>query len=345
MNSDEILREAFAARASQVEVAPDALTTIRTRISASRRRRRTFTVGLASLATAAVAAAAILVVALGRIPLPTHPAPAATQPSAVPTEQVGPTEPPPLPVEAQGRLPVYLLGTFKGEPVLYREFHPVAAGDGSLAARIRAAINDMISGASLDPDYRTGWPAAARVNAVQVGTDTMTVDLSRALAGGPSDPAVAYAAVQQLVYTATAVAFDQGQPKLTKVRLTFDGASQRTLWGDVDVAGALVRASSVDTLARVWLSSPQEGDVVGKTFDVQIVGTVWEATARLRILNSNGDVVDDRTVTLDIGAPMRGQVHVSVTLPPGRYTLQAFYVSAQDGSEQSLDDHAITVGG
>jgi hypothetical protein len=345
MRPEEMIREAFTTRANQVEVAPDALSTIRTRIRSGKRRQRVITVGFASLATAAVAAAAVLVVVFGRLPLLTHPAPAATNPSVVHTDEVGPTDPPVPPVEAQNRLPVYLLGRVNGAPVLYREYHPVAAGDGSLAARIRAALTDMISGAPLDPDYHCAWPATTRVNSVQVSSNTITVDLSQADSGGPADEPTAFAAVQELVHTATAVAADQKQPKLTKVRLTFDGATRDTLWGLVDVSGPLSRASSVDTLARVWLSSPQEGDVVGKTFDVQVVGVVWEATARLRILNDRGQVVLDRPVTLDKGAPSQGQAHVSVTLPPGRYTVQAFYISAADSSEQSLDDHIITVGG
>jgi hypothetical protein len=34
---------------------------------------------------------------------------------------------------------------------------------------------------------------------------------------------------------------------------------------------------------------------------------------------------------------------LELTLPPGLYTLEAFYRSPKDGSEQAIDDHAITV--
>ena len=51
----------------------------------------------------------------------------------------------------------------------------------------------------------------------------------------------------------------------------------------------------------------------------------------------------DDPVLLDAGAPAQGEARVTVTLPPGRYTVEAYYVSEQDGSERGLDGHDITV--
>jgi hypothetical protein len=83
---------------------------------------------------------------------------------------------------------------------------------------------------------------------------------------------------------------------------------------------------------------------VSRTFDVHIAGAVFEATARLRVLNGGGDVVSEQTVTLSAGAPAQGDATVSLTLPPGSYTVQVYYLSPKDGTEQGLDDHSFSVG-
>jgi len=62
MKPEDVLRQAFEAQAGQVEVAPDALPTIRARINARRAQRRRVFVSLASLATTAAATVAALAV-------------------------------------------------------------------------------------------------------------------------------------------------------------------------------------------------------------------------------------------------------------------------------------------
>ncbi len=317
------LRAAFGAQASQVTPAPDALSAIRARVGVARRRRRIAAFGLGALATAAAAALAVLFV----LPAPPLPPPA---PGASGSATVGPSGPP------QIRLPVYEGGQVAGRGVLYREYHAVPVGDATLATKIRNAVTDMISGRPLDPDYRNDWSPSATVRAVRTSGDTITIDLSPGT-DQPGDPALA---VQQLVYTATAVAASQGETELAKVRILVNGAAADRLWG-LSTAASLLRASSVDILAPVWLSSPQQGDTVGRGFDVQIVGTVPAAVATLAIWDDTGHLVKRLTVPLDAGAPKRGEAHVAVTLVPGRYRLQAYYLDGDTAS--AVDDHEITV--
>jgi hypothetical protein len=96
-------------------------------------------------------------------------------------------------------------------------------------------------------------------------------------------------------------------------------------------------------VAPVWLIDPQQGATVGRTFTVFVAGIVPEAAARLRIRSSSGAAVVDQPVRLDKGAPAQGTAKVPVTLAPGRYTIEAFYLSSADGSEQFLDDHEFNV--
>lgn len=307
---------------------------------------------LGSLATGAAATVTAVVLGIGSCapqtttpPPPAGSTPATASPTEAPTEgptagptsdpTAGPTSNPPT-GSSSANLAVYFVGVQRGDPVLYREFRRLPVGDGSAAARTRAALTLMLDGPALDPDYRTLWPASASVRNVTVAADAVVVDLGGAKTNSVG-AAAAEAAVQQLIWTATAVSGRQA------VRLLFDGAAMSDLWGHVSVSGTLRRASAVGTLAQVWLISPQHGDRVGRTFEVHIAGMVFEATAQLRVRNAAGAIVQNHTLTLSNGAPSLGEGRLSITLSPGAYTLEAFYFSAEDGSVQALDNHSITV--
>jgi hypothetical protein len=141
-------------------------------------------------------------------------------------------------------------------------------------------------------------------------------------------------AVQQLVWTVTAVAADRGTT-LSGVRLTVNGSPQ---------GGLLTRADATATQAALWLLSPQQGETVHSPFTVQLDGSVFEAAARVRVRNAAGGVVSDQPVLLSIGPPARGPGSVTLTLSPGHYTIEVYSVSERDSSEINLDSHDITVG-
>ena len=105
----------------------------------------------------------------------------------------------------------------------------------------------------------------------------------------------------------------------------------------------LVVEDALDTLAMLWLIDPQHGDTVGRTFTVHLAGSVHEATAQLRIRQGE-KIVHQRYVTLDAGAPGRGEGFAELTLPPGDYTIEAYEESmVADEGERHLVDAVITV--
>jgi hypothetical protein len=331
MTHEDLLRRALEAEAAKVEVGMDALPEIRRRIAARRpwwRGRPVFFAG--TFAAVAVAAVAVGVVSCEPTRSTAPPLqPGGSQTTPAPTPTTSPAPPPSQPAGQAGptggspaggqaaTLGVYYLG--RDEPRLYREFRRLATGDGSPAAKARAAVTEMLAGKPRDPDYSSPWPASARVRDVRLDGDVVTVDLA-----GVDNPT--QAAVQQLVWTATAAS---GR---SNVRLLLDGAPfamQR-------------RAPAADTLALIWLINPQHGETVKRTFEVHVYGSVFEATVNLRV--RQGDrVVTETTVMLNVGAPAFGEARKQLTLAPGRYTIEAYEISARDGSEQHLDDHAVTV--
>jgi hypothetical protein len=349
---EQVLRQAFEAHTEQVDVAPDALVSIRSRIAARRaRRKRTFAMSLAGVSTGLAASVTAIVLTVGSC-APQHPSPlpgiTTGSPTTVgPTPSGTPTTAPTTPA-VTATLPVYFRGMVSGRAVLYREYQPLAAGDGSVPDRIAAAVDASIGGHAADPDYGSDWLPYPTVGSVTIAGTIATVDLIDP--DGPNGTTVpapllpgsqAQIMIQQLVYTVTAVASDAGG-HVTGVRLLFAGQPRDT-YRQTPVAGTLTRASAADVQAPVWLRSPQEGEHVGPTFTVEIDGIVPEATARLRVRDANGNQVSDQQVMLNTQASIVGVGTTSLTLPPGQYTIEAYYVSLKDGTEQALDDHRITV--
>lgn len=344
---EDDLRRALDAEAATVDVRAGALLEIRRRVSARRARwfRRggamiVFTSGAAALATVAALVAGVGSCAPTRPPAPNPPVvqPSAGSSTAAPAPSTtGAPQP-----GATALLRIYYLGSDRGRPRLYPEFHSLPVGDGSAAARTRTALTEMLDGRrAYDPDYASGWPAGTRVRDVRIEGDAVVVDLTGFVNGtgpGQLDPDTVRQAVQQLVWTATA----RGTSGRDVVRLRLDGRPVSTLWGIAPVSSDLRRAPAVDVLGLIWVIDPQQGATVGRTFQVYVAGIVFEATVQVRI-KRGGTVVHERTLTLDAGPPEQGEARFSLTLQPGSYTIEGYAISAADGSEQHLDDHTFTV--
>ena len=370
------LRDALASGAAAVDPSPEALSVIRTRIAARRgRRRRMALAGAATLATSLAVTAAVVTLRTPSQPLPDAVGPA-TRPTSVAPGSGGPAasrvpDGPAVVPSGSARLPVYWVGDDRGSArrVLYREFRtlpvpgatvPGASATGStvpgagltgsaaagatagpvaVAGRVRAAVTEAVSGGPLDPDYRTGWPAGVSVRDVEVGPSAVTVDLT-GLAVDAANPDGA-AAVRQLVWTVTAVS------DLPGVKLRVDGAALDTLWSAVPVGGTLSRADADRALAPVWLISPQQGDTVATSFDVQVAGFVPDGRVRVRLRDATGTLVLSREATLDRTSPHQGVALLRVILPPGGYAPGTATLSAVPAGSPSTsaDDHLIVLPG
>ena len=231
----------------------------------------------------------------------------------------------------------YTLTTGEGfGPRLVREFHQVAGAAGTVVDQVRAAVTEMLSRNAFDPDYANLWPARTELSAVSVAGNTATVDIAGAASANLGAQASGIA-VQQLIWTATAVA------GIDEVRILLDGKAAPRLWGHVDISGALKRGSSVEVLAPVWLISPQHGEHTGREVTLHIAGIAYEATVNYEV-RVGTQIVKEGFVTLSKGAPQQGEAKQTVTLEPGNYVIAAYLVSSEDAEREHLDDHSITVG-
>jgi hypothetical protein len=340
----DALRDALTAEADAVRISPDALGTIRGRID--RRQARWWSPSRpAGLALAGAAAAVLLAagVATAVVDRPAHrsgPGPGAGAGAGTASA---------TPSAARGaNLPVYYLGPARLGNRLYREYHVFPGVNPSPQQAVAETVQAMLGRPADDPDYRSPWPAGATVRAVSVdaGTGqgaTVSVDLSGAAGGAGFDATVdasaAAMAVQQLVWTVTAVA-----PGSTGVRLLLDGVPATTLWGAAPASGVLHRGQAAEVLAPIWVIDPQQETLQGHRFTVRLAGVVFEATMRLRVRDGSGAVVHDDAVHLSGGAPAQGTATVELNLPSGRYTIEGYLISERDGTEQVYDDHQFTIG-
>jgi hypothetical protein len=350
--TEDLLRRALESSAVRVEVDPAALAKIRarTRNRAWWHRIRGGAMPLAfTSATATAVAATVASVFLtmgsctppaGEVPgaSPTAPPPVSESPQQSPAPQES-ASPSGAGTSQTASVPVYYLNDYRTKPMLYREFHRLPVGDGSKAARTRAAVTAMLDGrTAYDKDYHSSWPASAKVRNVTVDGNVVTVDLSGAAVNG-YDPPSEQAALQQLIWTATAASDTDG------LRLLLDGKPVPKLWNLLNTSGTLRRAPAVDVVAPVWVIDPQEGAVAGKDgVTINVAGIVFEATMRVRIRDSANKIVYDHTFTLSAGPPAQGSGSVRTpALAPGRYTVEGFFISAADSSIQAMDNHSFTV--
>lgn len=356
---DELLRRALRGYADRVEIRPDALQAIEEKIDARRRNR----VPVALLGTAAATVAATLVGVVGCLPqtAPPAPPPGAATTGAVPSGPVTTASPAPGGTDGQptgpgtaapptagaageqagavvATLPVYYAGEADGRLRLYREFHRFELASPDVVGELRAAVTEMLTGARLrDPDYRTLWPSGATVTSVWTQYGIVGVNISGAGVAN-LDAAGAAMAVQQLAWTVAGVV--GGNPR---IRLLLDGEPVERLWGHVDTRREITKGAPLDTLAMLWLIDPQHGDTVGRSFTVHLAGSLFEATAQLRV-RQGGQVMHQQFVTLDAGAPGRGEATVELTLAPGSYSIEAYAESmVEDEGEQHFVDAAVTV--
>jgi len=232
----------------------------------------------------------------------------------------GPTAAPTAaPTPSARPVPVYVLGRTRAGPRLYREFRISAAAD---------PVEGAVAGLALapqDPDYRSPWLGLpGRVS--RAGT-TATVTFGR-------PPALADAsgelAVQQVVYTVTAA-----DPQIRAVRVVAPGLP----------AGAAVgRAAQSRVLAPVWLLDPVDGGTAGSRLSVSGTASVFEAAVGIEV-RSGAEVLARTTATASASAPGRGNWAATLSVPPGRYVVAAFALSAKDGAEVAVDTKRVTVSG
>ena len=272
-----LLRAVLVREAERVRPAPDGLARIRSAIAAengsrpARARRRR----IGAWGTVLAAAASVVLLAGGAVFAASNLGILDKSDSAA-VKPVGPQNP---------ALPVYVVGTMERngrvEYRLFREYHSTALTN--VDARLSTALTDAVSRRPDDEDYDrifggasgsspvvATWDAAARTVRVQLTPAMTTVRKA-------SDDR-AFVAIQQIVYTATAVVKDPDAAVQITVR---QPALDTTMFGrpSYQLGGVFYRAhGSVDPSAPIWLVDPVDGTTLGRK--VETFGISAGYTAR-----------------------------------------------------------------
>ena len=340
------LRGALTREADEVLPGRDGLRRIRAEIAARERaaagaRRRRWQTGLVS------AAAGVLVIGgvATALSLPDKNKHAIAIGTASPTPSTGPTSSAQSsPTAGAPGLPVYYNGRTWQLDQLFREFHPITdGGSGSISQRVQAAITLAMSERPSDPDYQTLWPAGAAAKTT-VEADLITIVLNRVAADGITlaEPLlnegkvieqkdVDAAALQQLIWTATAAAAPSGTTGPVRVRISTEGATPNR-FGSINLAQPFRRGSqpgdNKDPRALVWIDSlGQDATVpIGR---LTVHGQSTGATPPLHwTLELGGKTVGTGEITptapsgAELGVGLRGEWTTTLDLPEsGRYRL------------------------
>ena len=281
-----------------------------------------------------VAASVLLALALttGGGPRGSEPGPAEES-----TATSTPSEPNPVTSLA---VPVYFVGDTPSGSRLYREFQR----DTGPTSAETFALDAALSGASLDPDYRSLWPVGTRLGDYFASEGEITVDLVGDVHDRPAGMSEAEAAlaIEQLVRTAQGL-LQQGR---VPVRLTIDHELTDQVLG-VPTSEPVAAGPDLDVLAHVSLSEPSEGRAirVGKALTIDGVGLSEDGRVSIRVKGSERtakafDADFDLEPTGGTLAPFSVDLFLD-DLQPGDYDVVATVTNA-DGTFDT-DTRRITV--
>ncbi|MCF6379613.1 GerMN domain-containing protein [Nocardioides KLBMP 9356] len=237
-------------------------------------------------------------------------------------------------------VPIYFVGETPTGPRLFRELQ---RGTGPMSAET-FALDAALSGASLDPDYRTPWPAGAVSEAYGMTENLISVTIMGDLHDRPPGMSEEEArlAIEQVVRTAQGV-WGHGR---VPVELRLNGATSDQILG-VPTSEPLSTSPDLDVLSHVNLSDPVEGQVVDNDEPLTVRGVGASADDRVSLSIRQWDgpaVLYQLDVDLEPSDAQLAPFSVKWSLgsrPPGDYEVVVTVTDA-DGTVDT-DTRRITV--
>lgn len=228
--------------------------------------------------------------------------------------------------QADISLNVYFVKFTADDAYLVREERVVPYTDQVALAAVETLINDE----------KSIFPADTRVIDITIDKGLATVNFSKEVLANTNVGSTGEAlGIQSVVNTLTEF------PNIEKVAFQVEGRSEgpaRDWWGHI----GLYEQPFTRDLSRVyepaiWVTHPTPNQVVGIPLLIKGNARVYEGTVNIRLLDSSGEVLAEDFTTAATGAPGRGDFETSLKFDPppeGKGTLEVFWLSPKDGSEQ-----------
>lgn len=224
--------------------------------------------------------------------------------------------------------------------------------DAETAGVVDEALSALVAGPS-DFETEVGLhseiPEGTELLGVDLDEGVARVDLSDEFESGGGSQSM-QARVAQVVYTATQ--FDE----VDSVRFLVDGQEVDAIGGEgVVVAEPLGREDfefggdfgDASLLPPVLVETPRLGEEIESPVRITGSANVFEAVFQVEIVQGEGVVVGEETVTASSGTGQRGTFDAAVDFEPvttGLGAIVTFVESARDGSRQNVREVPVQMG-
>ena len=273
-------------------------------------------------------------------------------PSEQPSIEAPSAEPTPGSTDAPGESPAtpsptqtgtttvrayFILGSFQDNAGLV----PVLREIPKTQAVGAAAMNELIKGPNDDelggrPAMYTNIPDGTRFLGLTIDNGIATVNLSKEFSSGGVSASV-LGRLAQVVYTLTQF------PTVKAVKFELDGEPVSTFSGEGVVLDKPVgRSDYTDQLPAIFVDRPAWGGVLGNPARLVGMASVFEATFRVEILDSQERSLAAGPVMATCGTGCWGTFDVTIRYnvnKAGWGTLRVFEPSAKDGSPVNVTEY------
>ncbi len=234
------------------------------------------------------------------------------------------------------QLSIYLCGPDEKLWPVHREV-PYTTATG------KAAVEALLEGpiaAEEEAGLGTCIPDGTTFLGLDIQDGIATVDLAQEYASGGGSLSMGLR-LAQVVFTLTQF------PEVTAVRFQLGGETVDTFGGEgIIIDRPVGRTDFEDSSPAILVESPAFGDTIADPVRVWGSANVYEATFQLNIVDWDGKIVAEETVTASSGTGTRGTFDVTVPFSvdmAGRGALIVFAYSAKDGSQVNVREIPLTI--
>lgn len=205
------------------------------------------------------------------------------------------------------------------------------------------AMTQLLAGpssAEKAKNIKTAIPAGTKLLGLKIANGLATVDLSGDFESGGGTLSMSMR-IAQVVATLTQF------PSVDRVAFKLDGKPVDSIGGEgMIVAPSTTLRSYEDVLPAILVRHPVPGQTVARTVKLSGTSNTFEAMMRVRVVDSKGKNLTEKSVQATSGSGTRGAFASTITYPAGHAgpgQIVFFELSAKDGTETNVVEIPVTL--